>query len=58
LKFRGSTGVPYRVVRRGRHTPERSEEFEIISSQLHEIRASIRRLSSRLEELDERTKEL
>lgn len=36
---------------------ERSEEFELISSQLQEMRAAIRKLSARMDELDERTRE-
>lgn len=38
--------------------PQRSEEFQIISAQLQDIRANMRRLSTRLDELDERTKDL
>jgi len=37
---------------------ERSEEFKILFSQLQDIRGQLRRLSSRLDELDERTKDL
>jgi DNA-binding FadR family transcriptional regulator len=36
--------------------PERSEEFQILNSQLQDIRAHLRRLGSRLDELDERTR--
>jgi DNA-binding GntR family transcriptional regulator len=40
-------------------TPEeRSEEFEILYSQLQDMRGVLRRLSSRLDDLDERTKDL
>lgn len=35
---------------------ERSEEFEILYSQLQDMRGALRRLSSRLDDLDERTK--
>jgi DNA-binding GntR family transcriptional regulator len=38
--------------------PERSEEFHLLHGQLQDIRATIRRLSTRLDELDERTKNL
>lgn len=41
----------------GDDPPERSEEFEILYSHLQEIRGQLRRLGSRLDELDERTKE-
>lgn len=40
----------------GGHPEERSEEFEVLYSQLQEIRGALRRLSSRLDDLDERTK--
>ncbi|MFF5261794.1 GntR family transcriptional regulator [Actinomadura viridis] len=36
---------------------ERSEEFNLLYSQLQDIRGHLRRLSSRLDELDERTRE-
>lgn len=37
---------------------ERSEEFEILFGQLQEIRSHMTRLAAKLEELDERTKDL
>lgn len=37
---------------------ERSEEFEIISAQLQELRAVVRRISARLDEVEERTKDV
>jgi DNA-binding GntR family transcriptional regulator len=37
---------------------ERSEEFELLFSHLQDIRGQLRRLNSRLDELDERTKDL
>ncbi|RAY15212.1 GntR family transcriptional regulator [Actinomadura craniellae] len=37
---------------------ERSEEFEVLFSQLQEIRGQLRQLGSRLDELDERTRDL
>jgi DNA-binding GntR family transcriptional regulator len=36
---------------------ERSEEFEILFSHLQDIRGELRRLGSRLDDLDERTRE-
>ncbi|MFI0450713.1 GntR family transcriptional regulator [Actinomadura sp. 6N118] len=36
---------------------ERSEEFTLLFSQLQDIRAQIRRLGARLDEIDERTKD-
>ncbi|MBD2895761.1 hypothetical protein amrb99_47000 [Actinomadura sp. RB99] len=41
----------------GEAPAERSEEFEVIFAQLQEIRGHIRRLSSRLDEIDERTRD-
>jgi DNA-binding GntR family transcriptional regulator len=38
--------------------PEHSEEFQLLFTQLQEIRGQLRRLSSRLDDLDERTKDL
>jgi DNA-binding GntR family transcriptional regulator len=38
--------------------PDRSEEFHLLHGQLQDIRATIRRLSTRLDELDERTRDL
>ncbi|GAA3214681.1 hypothetical protein GCM10010468_35550 [Actinocorallia longicatena] len=38
--------------------PERSEEFTLLTDQLKDIRDHLRRLNSRLDELDERTKDL
>jgi DNA-binding GntR family transcriptional regulator len=55
---RGATVVDAPNEQVAADTPERSEEFQIISTQLSDIRASIRRLSSRLDDLDERTKDL
>jgi DNA-binding GntR family transcriptional regulator len=37
-------------------TPERSEEFQLLFSHLQDIRGQLRRLSDRLDELDERTR--
>jgi DNA-binding GntR family transcriptional regulator len=37
--------------------PERSEEFHLLSAQLNDIRATIHHLGTRLDELDERTKD-
>jgi DNA-binding GntR family transcriptional regulator len=36
--------------------PESSEEFQIISAQLQDMRSAIKKLSSRLDDLDERTR--
>ncbi|GAA2134676.1 GntR family transcriptional regulator [Actinomadura napierensis] len=41
----------------GEAPAERSEEFEIIFAQLQEIRGHIRRLNSRLDAIDERTRD-
>ncbi|SEG94713.1 regulatory protein, gntR family [Thermomonospora echinospora] len=41
----------------GEPTPERSEEFQLLFSQLQEMRGQLRRLSSKLDELDERTRD-
>jgi DNA-binding GntR family transcriptional regulator len=38
--------------------PERSEEFQLLFAQLQDIRGHLRRLSTRLDDLDERTKDL
>jgi DNA-binding GntR family transcriptional regulator len=35
-----------------------SEEFEIISAQLQQLQAIVKRISARMDELDERTKDL
>lgn len=40
----------------GDEGPQHSEEFQLITGQLQEMRAAIRKLSSRLDDLDERTK--
>lgn len=37
--------------------PERSEEYQLLSGQLSDIRADIRRLAARLDELDKRTQD-
>jgi DNA-binding GntR family transcriptional regulator len=37
---------------------ERSEEFQIISAQLQELKAVILKISARLDDVDERTKDL
>lgn len=42
----------------GEPSVERSEEFQIISGQLQEMRAAIKKLSARLDGLDERTRGL
>lgn len=42
----------------GEAHPEPSEEFALLNDQLKDIRTTLRRLSSRLDELDERTKDL
>jgi DNA-binding GntR family transcriptional regulator len=42
----------------GYQEPEPSEEFQIISAQLQEMRTAIKKLSSRLDDLDERTRHL
>ncbi|TYK51115.1 winged helix-turn-helix domain-containing protein [Actinomadura decatromicini] len=39
-------------------TPERSEEFRLLFTQLQDIRGQLRRLATRLDDLDERTKDL
>ncbi len=36
----------------------RSEEFEIISAQLQQLKAIVKRISARMDELDERTKDI
>ncbi|MGI5206471.1 GntR family transcriptional regulator [Spirillospora sp. CA-108201] len=38
--------------------PERSEEFQLLFKQLQDIRGHLRRLGTRLDDLDERTKDL
>jgi DNA-binding GntR family transcriptional regulator len=40
----------------GEEVPEPSEEFQVISAQLQDMRAAIKKLSSRLDDLDERTR--
>jgi DNA-binding GntR family transcriptional regulator len=40
----------------GQQEPEHSEEFQLISAQLQEMRATIKKLGSRLDDLDERTR--
>jgi DNA-binding GntR family transcriptional regulator len=40
----------------GEEVPEASEEFQVISAQLQDMRAAIKKLSSRLDDLDERTR--
>jgi hypothetical protein len=40
----------------GQQEPEHSEEFQLISAQLQEMRAAIKKLGSRLDDLDERTR--
>jgi DNA-binding GntR family transcriptional regulator len=42
----------------GDEVEERSEEFEIISAQLQELRAVVRKISARLDEVEERTKDV
>ncbi|MEV3925460.1 GntR family transcriptional regulator [Actinomadura coerulea] len=42
----------------GETSPERSEEFQLLLTQLQDIRGHIRSLSTRLDDLDERTKDL
>jgi DNA-binding GntR family transcriptional regulator len=39
-------------------SPQRSEEFEVIFGQLQEMRSAIGHLRAKLDELDERTKDL
>ena len=38
--------------------PERSEEFRLLSAQLQDIRSHLKRVAARLDDLDERTKDL
>jgi DNA-binding GntR family transcriptional regulator len=40
----------------GGESEERSEEFQIISAQLQQLKAVVMKISARLDELDERTK--
>jgi DNA-binding GntR family transcriptional regulator len=40
----------------GQPEQEHSEEFQLISAQLQEMRAAIKKLGSRLDDLDERTR--
>ncbi|GLY79724.1 GntR family transcriptional regulator [Actinoallomurus iriomotensis] len=42
----------------GDEAEEHSEEFEIISAQLQQLKAVVKRIGARLDELDERTKDL
>ena len=42
----------------GEEAQEPSEEFQIISAQLQEMRAAIKKLGTRLDDLDERTKHI
>ncbi|MFB4318127.1 GntR family transcriptional regulator [Actinomadura sp. 21ATH] len=56
---RGATVIATPDMRDAEEAPvERSEEFTLLFSQLQEIRGHLRRLSSRLDELDERTRDL
>jgi DNA-binding GntR family transcriptional regulator len=54
---RGATVIAAPDEQTAQDTPQRSEEFQILSAQLHDIHATIRRLATRLDELDERTKD-
>jgi DNA-binding GntR family transcriptional regulator len=49
--------VPDKQQAAGDSPQERSEEFEVLFSHLQDIRGELRRLSSRLDDLDERTRE-
>jgi DNA-binding FadR family transcriptional regulator len=57
-------GSPSMVIAKPEHEEtgdgpqEKSEEFTLLWSQLQEMRAALRHMGSRLDELDERTKEL
>jgi DNA-binding GntR family transcriptional regulator len=42
----------------GEEALEPSEEFQLISAQLQEMRAAIKKLGTRLDDLDERTKNI
>ncbi|MGI5233747.1 GntR family transcriptional regulator [Actinoallomurus sp. CA-142502] len=42
----------------GDEAEQHSEEFEIISAQLQQLKAVVKRIAARLDELDERTKDL
>lgn len=42
----------------GGEPEERSEEFEIISTQLQQLRAVVRKISARLDDVEERTKDI
>lgn len=42
----------------GDEAEERSEEFEIISAQLEQLRAIVRKIGARLDEVEERTRDV
>jgi DNA-binding GntR family transcriptional regulator len=54
---RGATVIATPDEQTAANGPERSEEYQILSAQLHDIRTNLRRLNTRLDELDERTKD-
>jgi len=55
---RGATVIATPDTHVAGEAPERSEEFNLLFAQLQDIRSQLRRLSSRLDELDERTRDL